>query len=215
MAKMYVRTGVWRSESQNQSWKILNRATEWLSTCCGQPSFLSPLSLTSTSFSCLSSSLSAHLFIPLGLRLLLHPCIICSSGTPAVDAAVNSPCSHPPLQFCWAGLMSSLPYRRKVMHPSPKWWRRKRWGCRAGEGSIWLVNFNATADVSLCTCETSGLENILCYDHMSDCLSYLLSRGHYSYMSTCGLMCWWKGIFSELRFATFMIITCFSPSLTL
>lgn len=142
------------------------------------------------------SSLSAHLYIPLGPRLLLPPHIICSSGTPVVDAAVNSPCSHPPLQFCWAGLMS-LPYRRKVMHPSPKWWRRKGWRRGAGEGSIWLVNFNVKADVSLCTCEISGLENILCYDHMSDCLSYLLSRGHHSYRSTCGLMCWRKGIFAH------------------
>lgn len=87
-----------------------------------------------------------------------------SSGTPAVDAAVNS-CAHVPahppphlLQFCWVGLILPLPYSRKVIRPSPLWWWTEGRGVGAegrGEGSIWLVNFNAEADVSLCTWEIS------------------------------------------------------------
>lgn len=103
----------------------------------------------------------------------------------------------PPLQFCWVWLISPLPYKRKVIPPSPEWWWTEGRGLKAEE-SIWLVNFNAEADVSLCTCEISAQE--MCHGMIlqgSICSLYCRVEGGlwpWPMCDTCGLQGGWKGI---------------------
>lgn len=135
-----------------------NRATTWLSTC--RATLLLPLATSSRTFLLLPVFFCSPLLISLclsGTRTCSSPSHYhSSSGTLAVDAAVNSHVLPPRHPCSSAELVRSrlLPYTGKVVRPFPeRWWTEEGGGGggqRTGEGSIWLVNFNVGADVPLC-----------------------------------------------------------------
>lgn len=168
-----------------KKWKYTKtaQATTWLSTCW---TTIFPLALSS-SFPSLSSP-PARLSVPLGTRTSSFPPSHCHRGSAALALLLLM------LQFCWVGLISPLPHRKKVIPPSHEWWWTE--GRRWRGGSIWLVNFNAEADVSLCTWwdQWAGKRFMLWSYEGISVVAYLLSRGCHPNMSTCGSQCWWKWI---------------------
>ncbi len=141
-----------------------NRATTWLSTCRAT---LLPLTTSSrTLFFLPFSYLSPPpLSVSLGPGLLFSPHIITAALALLLLMLslirTTQPTPHPHLcssaELGWS--RSYFTGGRSSLHLLSGDGRRGGGGGqRTGEESIWLVNFNVEADVSLCTCEISGQE---------------------------------------------------------